>query len=217
MSYTINLWLFILLSHSPWSHVTIKTIRFILGHTITLPLLEKMSHRNCPPDEDGGLESSTHYNVNTHYSWLQHPAGENVLSLIFMLLLFLCDCRCWSGYSREGSGSQVHVAVEWTLHSSVNTFYGERAEAAGTPPPSSELNRKSWTELTEVTFFFCTHATDSQTANRFSSAWTKTTNWADMNTQNIWHRSENKLHTVGDWDVSLLRRLADSCLIHVRQ
>lgn len=48
----------------------------------------------------------------------------------------VCDCRCWSAYSREASGSQAHVVAVWTLLSLVNTFYEGRGEAAGTPTHS---------------------------------------------------------------------------------
>lgn len=52
------------------------------------------------------------------------------LSTLILFCWCPCDCRCWSGYSREVFGSHVHVVEEWTLPCLVNTFYGGGAEPA---------------------------------------------------------------------------------------
>lgn len=99
----------------------------------------------------------------------QRLLESNLKSLFCIAVVwFVCDCRCWSGYSREGSGSQVHVGAEWTLPSLVNTSYGGRAEAAHVPSPSSESNKNSQIELrgNHGSPLFCTHISSCYFSNR---------------------------------------------------
>ncbi|KAL7396820.1 hypothetical protein ABVT39_012186 [Epinephelus coioides] len=74
-----------------------------------------------------------------NYPFCPHLDLHCALSLLSVLESTIQNpLQCWSGYSREDSGSQVHVAVEWTLRNLVNTFYGGKAEAANIPRPSSK-------------------------------------------------------------------------------
>lgn len=81
--------------------------------------------------------------------------GINQDKLIIIIIMFifqvittvvLFNCRCWNAYSKEGLGSQVHVAVVLILHSLENIFYEGWARAAGSPPPWYE-SKRNWTEL----------------------------------------------------------------------
>lgn len=91
-----------------------------------------MAVTQCVPMEGTLVGKFSNLHIFTTFPRIRSRKCLNVL------LWFVCDYRCWSGYSREGSGSQVHVAVEWTLPSLVNTFYGGKAKKADTLLPSSE-------------------------------------------------------------------------------